>query len=76
MRYGICNQTFLTLGLAKIDGCVLSEAKCPVFNEAPSDLMVLISGAEDMACDREKEEKKPGTCSNHCFIPSRFCSFF
>lgn len=36
----------LALGLARIDGCVWSEAKCPLFNEALSNLMFLIPGAE------------------------------
>lgn len=47
-------KLFLTLGLAKIDGCVWSEAKCPVFNEALSSLMFLISGAEDTDCDKRR----------------------
>lgn len=40
-------KLFLALELAKIDGCVWSEAKCPLFTEALSNLMFLIPGAEE-----------------------------
>lgn len=69
-------KLFLTLGLAKIDGCVWSEAKCPVFNEALSNLMFLISGAEDIDRDKKKKEIIPRTCSNHYFILMSFIHSF
>lgn len=41
-------KLFLALvGLAKIDGCVWSEAKCPLSTEALSNFMFLIPGAEE-----------------------------
>lgn len=40
-------KLFLVLSLAEIDGCVWSETKCPLFNEALSNLMFLIPGAEE-----------------------------
>lgn len=44
----------LALGLARIDGCVWSAAKCPLFNEALSNLMFLIPSAEEVVIKRRK----------------------
>jgi len=55
-------RLFLMLGLAKIDGCVWSEAKCPVFNEALSNQMFLMFLST--ACDKKKKNIIPRTHSN------------
>lgn len=48
-------KLFLTQGLAKIDGCVWSETKCPVLNKALTNLVFPIPGAEQYSLWQKEE---------------------